>query len=859
MNRSSARTFLAIFLVSAATLTYEIGLTRVFSISQGYHFAFMVISIALLGIGAGGAVMMVVGGRWPVVNGETDSQIRVFLATLAALFSIVSILSFIAANQIMFDPVKAAWSRPEFLKILAQYLILSLPFVVSGMILSSVYKYMSDMVHRTYLADMAGAGAGCILVLYIFSKSGGEGSVTVSAVLSLIASLLFLSSSHLKGKSLLIPVIAKIVLLLAVLSSSQFIEIRMSPYRELASVLNFPGSKVVGTMLSPSGRMDIVESPAVRAAPGISLKYQEPLPPQLGFTTNGGGLSTVTSRKGDLSFLSHLPSSLPYRLRRGGDVFVVDPGGGMEVLSALENGAREVSGSETRGIVLSAMKESLSSFSGGLYNELKIRHGYGRNVLKGSGRRFDIIQLPLTDTLGSSSSGIMGMQEEYNLTVEAFSDYIKHLKKDGFVSSSIYLLPPPRQELKLLATIAEALELTSPSPQSPPVKGGEATFIPSPLAGFMPGWVEGQGEGEFSSTKAAKRIIAIRSWGVLTILAKNGVVNASDIETVKNFCREERFDMVWYPGMKEDEANIYNKFPEPLYHRFFRMIFEGDKERFYRDYIFDVRPATDDRPFFGQTFKMTRMKETYEGVGRKWGILIEGGYLLPWILIQAVVASAILIMTPLLLSKRALRQAQGERGAGGKALLAITTYFSAIGVGFMFLEISIMQRMIPVLGEPVYAISAVLFTLLLSTGIGSYLSGRFRVTERYSIHVLLMVPVLAILYLFIMGTATEKVAGMTIIIRFVLTFLLFSPLGIVMGIPFPTGMSILGRKQPELIPWAWCINGSFSVISSVLAMMAALAWGFSTVHVLAAGFYFIAWLAVIPLKSSQPSAQRQPL
>ncbi|MDO8444991.1 MAG: hypothetical protein Q7T53_02630 [Deltaproteobacteria bacterium] len=630
--------------------------------------------------------------------------------------------------------------------------------------------------------------------------------------------------------------IAAALLILAVFNPN-LLEIRMSPYRE----------------------MDIVESPAVRAAPGISLTYQSPLPTQMGFTINGGGLSTVTDRNGDLSFLRHLPSSLPYRLRRGGDVFVVDPGGGMEVLSALENCERDVSGSETRGIVLSAMEGSLSSFSGGLYNELKIRHGYGRNVLKGSGRSFDIIQLPLTDTLGSSSSGIMGMQEEYNLTVEAFSDYIKHLKKDGFLTASIYLLPPPRQELKLLTTITEALKTSSPSPQSPPIKGGEATLIPSPLAGFMPGRVEGQGEGESLHPKAADRIIAIRSWGVLTILAKNGVVNASDIDTVKEFCREERFDLVWYPGMKEDEANIYNRFPEPLYHRLFRTILEGDKERFYRDYIFDVSPATDDRPFFGQTFKMTRMKETYEGVGRKWGILIEGGYLLPWILIQSIAASIALIMAPFVLSKRALRQAQGERGAWGKPLLAITTYFSAIGIGFMFLEISIMQRMIPVLGEPVYAISAVLFTLLLSTGIGSYLSGRLRITERYSIHILLMVPVLAIIYLFIMGAATEKIAGMAIIMRFALTFLLFFPLGIVMGIPFPTGMSILGRNQPELIPWAWCINGSFSVISSVLAMMAALAWGFSTVHVLAAGCYIIAWLAVIPLTSSQPSAQRQPL
>lgn len=812
MRTGRARIFSAIFLVSAATLTYEIGLTRVFSISQGYHFAYMVISIALLGIGAGGAVISLVDDRRFVDRPPSDDpHIYRLLSTLSALFSIISILSFMAANRIMFDPVKAAWSRPEFLKILAQYLILSLPFVASGMVLSSIYRSMSSMVHNTYLADMAGAGSGCILVLYILSKTGGEGVVIVSALLSLSASFLFYVPY--KAKGFIVPMIAAAILALVV-NNPTLLEINMSPYRDLSSVLNFPGGRVVETIFSPSGRMDIVESPAVRAAPGISLKYQSPLPEQIGFTINGGGLSTVTSRKGDLSFLQHLPSSLPYRLRRGGDVFIVDAGSGMEGLSALENGAKSVHGSETRGIVITAMKGYLSSFSGSLYDELDIRHGYGRAVLKGSGQSFDIIHLPLTDTLGSSSSGIMGLQEEYSLTVEAFSEYMGHLKKGGFLSVDIYLLPPPRQELKLLSTFVAAL-----------------------------------------GTDAKDRIIAIRSWGVLTILAKNGEVSDADIEVVKEFCMEEMFDLVWYPEMKEDEADIYNRFQEPIYHRLFRKVLEEDRERFYSDYIFDVRPAVDDRPFFGQTFKMTRMTETYEGVGRKWGILIEGGYLLPWILIQAVVASFILIMAPLLLKKRfILRPAQDKRPeeADLQTLFSITAYFSAIGMGYMFLEISVMQRMIPVLGEPVYAISAVLFTLLASTGIGSYLTGRFRITDRYSAHILLIVPLLAGIYLLMMGSAAEMIEGRGLAIRFILTFLLFFPLGIAMGMPFPTGMTIMGRSWPELIPWAWCVNGSFSVISSVLTMMTALAWGFSAVHLMAAGFYIIAWMALIPLAPSRP-------
>jgi hypothetical protein len=825
------RILLAIYLTSAATLTYEIGLTRLFSISQGYHFAFMVTSVALLGIGAGGAVVTVISGRRSAVGSQqpippsTDSPIQSFLSTLASLLSIAFVLSFAAANQIMFDPVKAVWNRLEFLKILAQYLILSIPFTVSGMILSAALRSMSDRVHRIYMSDMVGAGTGCILILSILSISGGEAAVIVAAALSLIASFLFCIPSRGKGKA--VSAVAAVIFLFAVFGAvfgpKGILEVKMSPYRELASVLNFPGAKVVETIFSPSGRMEIVESPAVRAAPGISLTYKAPLPQQLGFTINGGGLSTVTSRKGDLSFLRHLPSSLAYRLRKGRDVFIIDPGGGMETLSALENGAKGVWGSETRGIVLSAMEGELSDFSGRLYGDIEIGHGYARSVLRESGRTFDIIQLPLTDTLGSSSSGIMGLQEQYNLTVEAFSEYIRYLKRDGFISASVYLLPPPRQELKLLSTIVEALE---------------AGNLGDP--------------GRPSLEKAKGKIIAIRSWGVLTILAKNGDITPSEIEAVKDFCREERFDLVWYPGMREDEANIYNLFQEPLYYRSFKTIIEGEREGFFRDYIFDVRPATDDRPFFGQTFKMTRMRETYESVGRKWGILIEGGYLLPWILIQSIFASILLIIAPLLIYPRP----SGERvWVRGRSLLPITAYFSCIGIGYMFIEISLMQRMIPVLGEPVYAISAVLFTLLVSTGIGSYLSGHRRIVDRYPIHVILLIPALAVVYLILMRPVTDLIVAVPVVPRFLLTFLLFFPLGLIMGMPFPTGMSILGRRIPDLIPWAWCINGSFSVVSSVLAMMVALVWGFGTAHILAALCYMVAWLALLRLEAGRHQTQ----
>lgn len=790
------RIYPGIFLVSTASLTFEIGLTRLFFIAQGYHFAFMVVSIALLGIGAGGSFLM--------MRKERDR--RPFapesLSTLAALFSLAIVLSFIAANRILFDPVQAAWAPLEFLKILAQYLILAIPFVFSGMIISLSIMSLSAKVHRIYLADLAGAASGCILILYILTRSEGEAAVTVSALLALIASLFFKIPSTRRER---IPfLLAALLLAVAVSDSGEMLKVRMSPYRELAQVLNFPAARVTDTFYSPSGRIDVVESPAVRAAPGIGLGYPAPLPPQKGFTINGGGLSTVTGKDGDLSFLRSLPSSLAYRLKEGGEVFVIDPGGGMEILTAFQNGASRAAGSEGRGSVIDVMRGRLADFSGDLYRRADIRHGLGRYTLRESGKKYDIISLPRTDTLGSSSTGIMGLHEDYNVTVEAFADYLDHLREEGILTTSVYLLPPPRHEIKIFATAAEALR--------------------------------SRGIG-----KPDEHMAAIRSWGVLTILVKNEVFSDGEIKRIKGFCREERFDLVWYPGMREEEANIYNRFPAPVYHRLFRRVLEeGGNGMFFRDYLFDVAPATDDGPFFGHIFKLSRVKETYQSMGEKWAVLMEGGYLLPWVLIQSAAAAMVLIVAPLLFSR--------FRGGPRKSLPAVAIYFAAIGVGFMFVEISLIQRMLPVLGEPVYAISSVIFAVLLSTGIGSWLAGRLRITDRLSLHVILVLPLLIMVWHLLIPWWTVQVTGLGTAARFLATFVFLFPLGAAMGVPFPTGMKLLGDRMPDYIPWAWCINGSFSVISSTAAVMLALAGGFRTVQATAALLYVVAWGALLRLK-----------
>ena len=829
MEKGRHRIYAAVFLLSTATLTLEIGLTRLFSIAQGYHFSFMVISIAMLGIGAGGALLSV-RNRNPDV-----SEVTGLLSCLAALFSITAIVSFIAANAIVFDPIKASWSKTEFLKILMQYLILSLPFVLSGMALAAAIRAFHKFVHRLYLSDMAGAGCGCLLILGVLSVSGGEWAVLLAAALTVISSLLLRTPGSLRQATLPGAALALIAAMALLPSAGGLLKVNPSPYRDLPVALNFPGAKHLETIHSPSGQLDIIDSPAVRSAPGIGLGYLKPLPPQRGFTVNSGALSTVTSpipgKEGDLSFLTHLPSALPYRLKQKAEVFIIDPGGGMELLTAMELGASTVTGAETSAVVFSAMKGPLSDFSGLLFDKASIVHGSGRNVLKGLKKRFDVISLPRTGTLGAGSA-VRGLSEDYALTTEALGEYLGYLLPGGFLTVSIYLLPPPRQELKLLSTVIRALEDS----------GLEAL-------------------GEDEPKGPAARIMAIRSWGVLTLVAKNGIVDDADIKGLKDFSKARGFDLVWYPGMTAGEANLKNRFPEALYHNHFRTILDPEeREAFFDEYLFDVRASIDSRPFFSQSFKMTRPLETYLSVGSKWSVLMEGGYLLPWILVQAVAASLVLIMAPTFYIRKRMRAYIKEGGTEAgedsaadagkstntgifKTLLPVSLYFASIGFGFIFIEIALIQRLIPVLDEPVYAVSAVLFSILVASGVGSYLSGRFRIIERFSIRVILLVPLLVVIYLPLLEHLSGPVAGLAVAWRYAATFAFLFPLGAFMGVPFPAGMALLGEKNAALIPWAWCVNGTSSVAGSVLVMMVALGWGFGAALYIAAAFYCAAWLA----------------
>ena len=795
LSRESNILYIGIYLTSLSTLLFEISLTRIFSIAQWYHFAFMVVSMALLGYGISGTFLMLFPS---ILKRDTYT----LLSNYALLFAISSPLAYIISNQIAFDPIKIAWDSMQIIYILFYYILFSIPFFFSGMTISIAISKFSEKVHRIYFSDLLGAGSGCIISLFIFFLFGASNAVAVASISGILASAFF----YLKKKGVPYRFFLIAIPLSIIIFSPTFMEIAISPYKGLSSALRYPDAKTIKTKWDSISRVDVIKSGAVRFAPGLSLKFQGELPEQLGLTVDGGSLNAVTrftGNKDEIAFTDYLPSAMPYYLIKPDNILIFDPRGGLDMLSAIYHGATNIESVEFYPLLTEIVKNDYREFSGGIYDKEKIgiKSGDGRTFIRQSKNRYDIIQISPGDAFASSSTGIYGLTEDYRFTVEAFRDYIEHLNENGILTITLYLLPPPRHELKVVSTAIKTLE-------------------------------------EMGIISPEKHISVVRTWGTITIIIKKGELNSDDINKIKDFCKERHFDIEYYPGIKKEETNIYNRFQEPLYFNLLTKIFNPDERKnFFNNYIFDVTPVIDDRPFFHHFFKWNTIAETYNTFGRKWQPFFEGGYLIPVVFIQALVVSIVFIILPLLFLRKINLEIFKMKD------ISFLLYFLLIGIGFMFAEISMIQQFILFLGHPVYSITTVLFTILISSGTGSYLSGRYFRDKGYEIIIrkfkffLIILCGLIIIYSILLPYLFNRILFESIIYRQTLSFILLFPLGFFMGIPFPTGIKLLERYNTKIIPWAWCINGCSSVVSSILVIIIALTFGFKTALILSAVAY----------------------
>jgi hypothetical protein len=786
-----------LFLCSFASLAYEIALTRIFSISLSYHFAFMIVSMAMLGIGASGTVLSLA----PRLRNPSYIGIYAFLLGLAIS------LSYLLANRIPFDPVKLSWSEVELLYVGLYYVALSAPFFFTGILIATAFSSMSETSGLLYAADLLGAGTGSagVLLLMIFAEP--DQAVFIVSCLALSASLVG-GRTRLRIVSLLFIFVNLAMLILR----PGFADVRMSPYKELPMALRYPGAGHLKTVNTPFSRIDLFRSPVARFAPGLSLRYLDSLPEQIGFAIDGGEINAVTTSHGgkEMAFLEYLPSALPYDLGQKEDVLILDPKGGLQALAAKHYGAKNIFKVESTPSLVEVVRRDLEPFAGGIYSE-NTWSALGRSWLRSREMRFDLIDISL---MGSVPSGSFGIAEDYRYTVEAFHEYLSHLKLEGLLGINLFILPPPRIELRLLSTLIKAMEETG-------VKD------------------------------ARDRIAAIRSWGSLCILAKKSPFTPGEIDRIKKFSRDRRFDLIYYPGVRQEETNLYVRTPSNEYFHAFKALLDPATQRRYSDqYLFDIVPVRDENPFFHYYLKFRNIKAIYSAMGEKWQYFIEEGYLLPAVFLQALILSLVIVLLPLAAKAKGKNHASRVDGPAFLFRFRRLAFFALVGLGFMFVEVCLIQKMILPLETPPLGFAVVLTSLLISSGMGSLVSSRIPVFRKPTATAMLSLWV--VVYSVLLSRFSETVFPFSMPVKIILAVLFLVPLGFFMGIPFPSALRSLGEEDGSMIPWAWSVNGCFSVLGPLMAVMLAMAAGFRFVLWTGAGCYLLAFL-IFPGSMKRPA------
>jgi len=788
--------YLGILILSAATLLFEITLTRVFSVAQWYHFAFMVVSLALLGFGASGSFLSL----FPRV---VTKKINHILAIGAVLFSLGCLGSYFIVNSIPFDSYRIAWDSRQLLYIIIYYLALAIPFFFTGLTLGVALARMPTRAGKLYGFNMLGSGLGCLLVLVIPSLFGGGGTVVLAALLGMIAFFIFSvsGSRYLSG----LAFIGGMGLIILLVGFPSLLEVKMSPYKSLSQTLLNKQAQILSTEWNAFSRVDIVESRAIHVAPGLSFKYEQDLPLQLGLTVDGSDLSPISQvEAGQAVFTEYLPSALVYRLLPEPRALVIEPQGGLEVLTALYHQSSSLVAVISNPLVIEAIKDP--GGQGRLLDEprVKVAAEGVRSYLRHSDERFDVVQLPLRDSFRVVGAGAYSLAEDYRYTEEAFKEYYRHLAPGGILSVSRWIQTPPNEEARLISLATAALE-------------------------------------ELDIVDPGRHMAAIRSFQTFTLLVKESPFLQQDITAVKNFCDRLGFDVVFFPGIAQTDLNRYNVLPREVYNEAFTSILSpSERESYLAEYSYDISPPSDDRPFFFHFFKWSQVPNIWRTLGKTWQPFGGAGYLIVTaLLLAAVLASALLILLPLYLRRRG--QGGQSRTIAPGVRWQLFVYFLVLGLGFLFIEIPLMQKFILFLDQPTYAFAVVLFTIFVFSGLGSLLSARL---NRVLPQVILALCVLAFLYPVFLPHLFEALLGQSLFIRLLVTMVTLAPLSFLMGVPFPSGIRILAKLSPDSVPWAWGINGCASVVGSVLSLMIALAVGFSWVLV-AAGIIYLAGAAVV--------------
>ncbi len=799
--------FPAIMLISATGIAYQVALMRILSIAQWHHFAYMIISISMLGFGASGTALSLFRHR---IQPKAVSILR--WSALCVTFSLVPV--YIFSQSIPFETYQLLSQPGQFRYLLMLYVLLSIPFFLVACCISLSFFIVPKHIGKLYFFNMSGSGLGAILIVGLLYMAPSQALPYLLTLISATACILLMVDAPRRHILLILLPLAAFLTTIFITGVSP---IRISEYKGLPYALELPEANVVAERYSPISHITAISSPYLRETPGQLSNYPMSqlgdLPEQVGLYFDAGAVSPVHRFDGnleDFAYLDYITNALAYRMLEEPHVLVLGAGGGTEVLNALYHNARKVTAVEVDRQVHTLINTYLKDFYGGLYNHEKVSviFGEGRSVLESSEATYDLIHLPLFGSYTAASAGVMALNESYLYTVEALALFLDRLNPQGILSLSCWLKTPPRDAIKLFATAVEALEYRGVS-------------------------------------NPEQHIAFIRSWNNATILVSPDPFTQNNIAAIRQFCAERYFDISYCPGVTDEEVNQYTILEEPYYYDAATAILSEDRATYYRDNLFHIVPATDDNPYFFRFLKWESLPRLIDSMGLEWLPFVEWGYIvLIATLLQSVLVGVVLILLPLLVLAR---ESQTRNTKYWTVL-----YFGALGTAFMFLEIAFIQVFMRFLGHPIYAVTVVLTAFLVFSGIGSLTSGYYTGSKRalpvvWSVSGIL---VLSVLYITFLPGIFSSWSGLPDVLKIISSIVLLAPLAFCMGVPFPSGMQLISDKASTLVPWAWGINGCTSVVGATSATFLAIHLGFTILIFFAVAIYLMAAVFIWRLQAS---------
>jgi len=813
----------SLFFLSIGITSFQIVLMQILAYLQWYHFAYLIVALALLGFGVSGTFFSLFR-QYLLDRSERLLPILMLLCGVAMPLSV----RFSTHDFFSFDLYLLFVEKSQFVKFISVCFFYCVPIFLGALAIGIVLAKGTDSAGTFYFANLLGSGIGGITGLLLVENIMPSRLPGLVGLFPAIGAFVFLVFHKYRWPYGLVVTAVFICSYLLFYPA----DLKPSQFKDISRTMHLPDARILARLPGSHGLVELVSAPALRYAPDLSLNYRGIVPKRNYLFVNGELYGTVVSEKSALqgkpfsnhkqnpkaavssgdnvdrlfsdktsrqtSIMEYSTDVLGYLLANQNDALLLAPGGTGPVEHAIARKMANIIVVEPNNEILNILNmEGANRFSN--YDQPKVRfvHSNPRSFLSHTDLFYDLIRFPRIGTF-SGTIGLYALTEQFLLTKESFKEALNRLKPDGVIQISVWLDYPFKRSLKVLATLVEMLE-----------------------------------ENGFNNPK--QHIAAVRNWGMVTFAVKKSQITAEDSVAIRNNCGKLGFDPLLLPGILREEREQYHHLNNDIFFSQVDSLLNREKrEQFYSSYDFNVHPASDNKPYFSQFIRLFKL---YHQIGHfnlyQIPFFEMGSFILAITLILLLLFAVILIVLPI-----------GYLGYSYHGYSRPLIYFAALGTGYMLVEIVFIQKLTLFLGEPVRAVATVLTSLLIFSGLGSLMTERISSTKSSILLVTALGALIIFLYYFLLLNINQLRFLETEMEKILFAMLIIAPLGLLLGMPFPIGLRFIGNHNPLIIPLVWGVNGCFSVIGPALGTLIAVQWGFAAVFGFAGGAYLLAVISM---------------